>query len=127
VFRGGPLARLTPTDFDVHLIEMADDAAQALGFSRRRMVSGAGDDSLHTAQFAPTAMIFISCAGGLSHNEEESASPEDLAAGADVLLQVAVKALMSERQPGKSRSHSSGRLHHGPGRSHREARSRCFP
>jgi beta-ureidopropionase / N-carbamoyl-L-amino-acid hydrolase len=83
---------MPPTDFDAHLVDLVDDAARALGLSRRRMVSGAGHDSLHTAQFAPTAMIFIPCAGGLSHNEEESASPDDLAAGADVLLQVAVRA-----------------------------------
>jgi beta-ureidopropionase / N-carbamoyl-L-amino-acid hydrolase len=83
---------MPPTDFDARLLDLVDNAAQALGLSRRRMVSGAGHDSLHTAQFAPTAMIFIPCAGGLSHNEGESASPEDLAAGADVLLQVAVKA-----------------------------------
>jgi N-carbamoyl-L-amino-acid hydrolase len=34
----------------------------------------------------PTAMIFVPCAGGLSHNEAESALPGDLQAGADVLL-----------------------------------------
>jgi len=50
-------------------------------------VSGAGHDSLHTAQFAPTAMIFVPCAGGLSHNEAESAKPSDIEAGANVLLQ----------------------------------------
>jgi N-carbamoyl-L-amino-acid hydrolase len=57
-----------------------------------RMVSGAGHDSLHTAQFAPTAMIFVPCAGGLSHNEAEEASPTDLAAGANVLFQAVVAA-----------------------------------
>jgi N-carbamoyl-L-amino-acid hydrolase len=83
---------MPPTDFDAHLIDLVDASAQELGLSRRRMVSGAGHDSLHTAQFAPTAMIFVPCAGGLSHNEAEAASQEDLAAGANVLLQVAVKA-----------------------------------
>ena len=57
------------------------------GYSRMQMVSGAGHDSLHTAQFAPTAMIFVPCAGGLSHNEAESAQATDLEAGANVLLQ----------------------------------------
>jgi N-carbamoyl-L-amino-acid hydrolase len=36
-------------------------------------------------------MIFVPCAGGLSHNEAESAKAEDLAAGADVLLRVALQ------------------------------------
>jgi N-carbamoyl-L-amino-acid hydrolase len=83
---------MPPTNFDRQLVDWVEGAAEALGLSRRRMVSGAGHDSLHTAQFAPTAMIFVPCAGGLSHNEAESASPQDLAAGADVLLQVAVAA-----------------------------------
>jgi beta-ureidopropionase / N-carbamoyl-L-amino-acid hydrolase len=83
---------MPPTDFDPRLVEMVDAAAAQLGLTRRRMVSGAGHDSLHVAQFAPATMIFVPCAGGLSHNEAESASQEDLAAGADVLLKVAVQA-----------------------------------
>jgi N-carbamoyl-L-amino-acid hydrolase len=74
------------TTFDAELVGIIDRAAGDLGYSRMRMVSGAGHDSLHTAQFAPTAMIFVPCAGGLSHNEAESAQPSDLAAGANVLL-----------------------------------------
>ena len=35
---------------------------------------------------APTSMIFVPCADGISHNEAESATPEDLEAGANVLL-----------------------------------------
>ncbi|MBK9252631.1 MAG: hydantoinase/carbamoylase family amidase [Proteobacteria bacterium] len=75
------------TRFDTELVGVVDRAAQDLGFNRVPIVSGAGHDSLHTAQFAPTAMIFVPCAGGLSHNEAESATSADLAAGANVLLQ----------------------------------------
>jgi beta-ureidopropionase / N-carbamoyl-L-amino-acid hydrolase len=50
------------------------------------IISGAGHDSCNTAAVAPTSMIFIPCAGGLSHNEAEQATPADLAAGANVLL-----------------------------------------
>jgi N-carbamoyl-L-amino-acid hydrolase len=75
------------TRFDAELIGVVDRAAQDLGFNRVPIVSGAGHDSLHTAQFAPTAMIFVPCAGGLSHNEAESATSADLEAGANVLLQ----------------------------------------
>jgi len=35
---------------------------------------------------APTGMIFVPCKDGISHNEIESATPEDLAAGCNVLL-----------------------------------------
>jgi N-carbamoyl-L-amino-acid hydrolase len=68
------------------LVDLVESTARYLGLSHFRMVSGAGHDSLHTAQFAPTAMIFVPCAGGLSHNEAEEASLADLVAGANVLL-----------------------------------------
>ncbi len=34
----------------------------------------------------PTGMIFIPCKDGISHNEIESAEPEHISAGANVLL-----------------------------------------
>jgi beta-ureidopropionase / N-carbamoyl-L-amino-acid hydrolase len=77
---------MPPTVFDARLVDLIEKSAGQLGLPHRRMVSGAGHDSLHTAQFAPTAMIFVPCAGGLSHNEAEQASPADLTAGANVLL-----------------------------------------
>jgi N-carbamoyl-L-amino-acid hydrolase len=87
--------QMPPTTFDAGLVDLIDGCAAELGFSHMKIVSGAGHDSLHTAQFAPTAMIFVPCTGGLSHNEAESASAADLAAGADVLLQ-AVLAVANE-------------------------------
>jgi len=86
---------MPPTAFDPELVTLIDRAAAELGFSHMEIVSGAGHDSLHTAQFAPTAMIFVPCTGGLSHNEAEDASAADLAAGADVLLR-AVLAVANE-------------------------------
>jgi len=85
------LWHMPPTTFDAELIAVIDQAAADLGYSRVQMVSGAGHDSLHTAQFAPTAMIFVPCAGGLSHNEAESAQPADLEAGANVLLHAVLR------------------------------------
>ena len=38
----------------------------------------------------PSAMIFVPCEKGISHNEIENAAPEDLAAGARVLAEVLV-------------------------------------
>ena len=52
----------------------------------RDMVSGAGHDACYVARVAPTTMIFVPCKGGISHNEEESATREECAAGAQVLL-----------------------------------------
>ena len=55
------------------------------------MVSGAGHDACQVCLVAPTSMIFVPCAGGLSHNEEESAEPDDLEAGCNVLLHAMLK------------------------------------
>ena len=38
------------------------------------------------ARVAPTTMIFVPCAGGISHNEAESTSFDECTAGAQVLL-----------------------------------------
>ena len=56
------------------------------GYPYQAIVSGAGHDAINMAHYYPTAMVFIPCANGLSHNEAESASPEHVAQGADVLL-----------------------------------------
>jgi N-carbamoyl-L-amino-acid hydrolase len=72
--------------FDEKCITAVEEATKALGLRYRKMVSGAGHDACHISKVIPTSMIFVPCAGGLSHNEAESAEPEDLAAGANVLL-----------------------------------------
>ena len=75
-----------PVRFNSNCISSVRSAAEALGFTHRDMVSGAGHDSFLISKVAPTSMIFIPCAGGLSHNEAESATKQDIAAGCDVLL-----------------------------------------
>ena len=49
-------------------------------------MSGAAHDAVYLARIAPTAMIFVPCKDGISHNEIEDAKPGDLAAGCNVLL-----------------------------------------
>ena len=61
-------------------------AAAKLGYSNMPVVSGAGHDAVYMAQLAPTGMIFIPCKDGISHNEIESATPEHITAGCNVLL-----------------------------------------
>jgi N-carbamoyl-L-amino-acid hydrolase len=72
--------------FDAACISAVSSATAALGFNAMELVSGAGHDSCNVSAVVPTAMVFVPCAGGLSHNEAESALPGDLAAGANVLL-----------------------------------------
>jgi beta-ureidopropionase / N-carbamoyl-L-amino-acid hydrolase len=80
-----------PCEFDPALVTSVREAAGALGLSHQDIVSGAGHDAVYIARIAPTAMIFIPCAGGISHNEIESATPADLAAGCNVLLHAALR------------------------------------
>lgn len=75
-----------PSEFAPELVASVRAAARELGFTHRDIVSGAAHDAVYLARIAPTAMVFVPCAGGISHNETESATPEDLAAGCDVLL-----------------------------------------
>ncbi|MEX2241759.1 MAG: Zn-dependent hydrolase [Burkholderiales bacterium] len=80
-----------PCEFDAALVASVREAAAALGCSHLDIVSGAGHDAVYIARVAPTAMIFIPCEGGISHNEIESATPADLAAGCNVLLRAALR------------------------------------
>ncbi len=75
-----------PVLFDKDCVEAVRGAAQACGFDALEMVSGAGHDACYINRVAPTGMIFVPCADGISHNEIETATPEDLAAGCNVLL-----------------------------------------
>ncbi|HOE43345.1 MAG TPA: Zn-dependent hydrolase [Rhodoferax sp.] len=61
-------------------------AAAKLGYSNMPAVSGAGHDAVYMAKLAPSGMIFIPCLNGISHNEIESAKPEHITAGCNVLL-----------------------------------------
>ncbi len=71
---------------DPACIEAVRAGVAATGYTAMDIVSGAGHDSVYLARIAPVGMIFVPCEGGLSHNEAENATPEDIAAGCDVLL-----------------------------------------
>ena len=67
------------------LVDLVAAAGEARGHAVERMVSRAYHDSLFMAQLCPTTMVFIPCRGGVSHRPDEFSSPEQIAAGADVL------------------------------------------
>ncbi len=74
------------TAFDPACVDAVRGGAARAGFAHRDIVSGAGHDAVYMAGVAPTGMIFVPCEDGISHNEIENATPEDLAAGCEVLL-----------------------------------------
>jgi N-carbamoyl-L-amino-acid hydrolase len=82
------LARFEPVTFDPDMIGLVDTTATALGYSTRRMSSGAGHDAQMLARVCPTSMIFTPSVAGLSHNIAEYTEPHDIVAGANVLLHV---------------------------------------
>lgn len=86
----GTLTRIwdqPPVAFDRSCIESVRQAAAVSGYSAREIVSGAGHDAAYISRVAPSAMIFVPCLGGISHNEAEFSSREQCARGAQVLLQ----------------------------------------
>jgi len=80
-----------PCRFDPAIIDTIDRAAVSLGLERLALPSGAFHDALFLADIVPTAMIFIPCAGGVSHHPSESATPEHVADGCRVLAQAIIE------------------------------------
>jgi N-carbamoyl-L-amino-acid hydrolase len=80
-----------PTKFASDVVAAAEAAASELGIATRRVWSGAGHDAKYMQDIAPSAMIFVRSINGLSHCEEEYSTPEDLEAGANVLLYAALR------------------------------------
>ena len=80
-----------PVTFDETCVTAIRDAAEALGYSHRNIVSGAGHDACWINSVAPTAMVMCPCVDGLSHNEAEEISPEWAEKGANVLFHAVVE------------------------------------
>jgi beta-ureidopropionase / N-carbamoyl-L-amino-acid hydrolase len=77
--------------FDDRMTEAVEEACIALQTPHRRMFSAAGHDARQLSYICPTAMIFVPCEKGISHNEAENATPGDLRDGARVLADVLTK------------------------------------
>ncbi|MGV1958637.1 Zn-dependent hydrolase [Agrobacterium sp. 22-214-1] len=84
---------MPPANFQEDIIATLDRAAQDRGFVTQRMLSGAFHDALFMNRVAPSAMIFVPCRDGLSHNEAEHVEPEHSIAGCNMLFASALQAL----------------------------------
>ena len=80
-----------PSEFAAELVDSVREGSRALGYTHRDIVSGAAHDAVYMARVAPTAMVFVPCEGGISHNEIENARAEDIAAGCNVLLHAVLR------------------------------------
>jgi allantoate deiminase len=74
--------RAVPCDADLseHLASAVTDA----GHEAPRLASGAGHDAAMMATITPVAMLFVRCAGGVSHHPDESVRREDVGVAIDV-------------------------------------------
>jgi N-carbamoyl-L-amino-acid hydrolase len=80
-------SEVKPALTDKSLQQKIDASAKALGLKTKFMQSGAGHDSQQMATLAPVGMIFVPSVGGISHSPKEFTKTEDMAHGANVLLQ----------------------------------------
>jgi len=87
------LVRFEPVVFDADLADTIEASAGRMGFTHRRMTSGAGHDAQMIARIAPAAMIFVPSCGGISHNPREHTDDDQLVDGANLLLDVVLKRL----------------------------------
>ncbi len=83
-------SRTEPTKFEGLVPDTIDSVAKRLDLPHMHIFSGASHDAQNLFKICPTGMIFVPCEKGISHNEAESATPADLAAGARVLAGVMV-------------------------------------
>jgi N-carbamoyl-L-amino-acid hydrolase len=86
------LGRFAPVQFPADMVAAVETTANELRLPCRRMPSGAGHDAQMMARLCPAVMIFVPSIGGLSHNVREDTAAAHLAAGAEVLLGVAMRA-----------------------------------
>jgi len=80
-----------PVKFNTDCVAAVKKGAEELGLAAMPIISGAGHDACYLSRVAPTAMVFIPCEDGISHNEVENATKGDCAAGCDVLLRAIVE------------------------------------
>ncbi|MED3622618.1 Zn-dependent hydrolase [Neobacillus thermocopriae] len=79
--------------FKPELCDLVEQSAQSLGYSHRRMVSGAGHDAQFIASLVPSVMLFVPSINGKSHCEEELTTWEDCEKGVNVVLDTVLSLL----------------------------------
>lgn len=78
---------IPPINMDGELQKKLLDAARKLKISARSMISGAGHDAMSFAPICPTAMVFIPCDRGISHNKNEFTTIDSICDGAGVIYE----------------------------------------
>ncbi|MDE2293024.1 MAG: M20 family metallo-hydrolase [Elusimicrobia bacterium] len=80
-------AKTPMAPFSEEVQDVIEGAANALGLSNRRILSGAGHDAQEWSRVCKTAMVFVPGEyDGISHNPREFSTREQCANGVNVLL-----------------------------------------
>jgi allantoate deiminase len=80
------LQDLAESPCDPALTDQLAAAVSDVGVTPRRLQSGAGHDAMTMAVLCPTAMLFLRCKGGVSHNPAEAVREDDCILAARAML-----------------------------------------
>lgn len=82
--------------YDQAGLKLAAEAADTLGLSHGVVRTLAGHDSTNMKDLVPTIMLFVPSVEGISHNERELTSDNDMVAGVDLLTEVLLRVVRGE-------------------------------
>jgi N-carbamoyl-L-amino-acid hydrolase len=82
---------IDPVVFDHSCNQTIRDVATELGHPVLELMTGAAHDATYLTRAMPTALMFIPCRGGVTHNAREYASPEHVEAGCNVVMHAVLR------------------------------------
>ena len=87
------------TPYQPEGVELAGKVAADLGLSNKQVMTLAGHDSTNMKDIVPTVMLFVPSVDGISHNEHEYTTDEDIVAGLTMLTEVASRLCNGDPEP----------------------------
>lgn len=81
-----PVQQVLPARMHRTVVNCIEQAASELGLSHTHLMSFAGHDTQSMSAVMPSAMFFVPCEGGISHNPLELAHEQDIVNAANVML-----------------------------------------
>ena len=79
------------TPYQPEGVELAAKVAADLGLSNKEVMTLAGHDSTNMKDLVPTVMLFVPSVDGISHNEHEYTTDQDIVAGLTMLTEVVAR------------------------------------
>ena len=80
-----------PVPLDKRLLRITRQLCDEKAIDYEIMPSGAGHDAMQMAKITPAGMIFIPSRRGISHNPLEWTDPDDIALGAQLLMETMIR------------------------------------